>query len=221
MLFKWMSGRENISDSSARVLAWYSYPKPGTHANPKTGEMIHEDTPLGLAISSGALPKNSYSSTAYNSVAGAPRDVVGCWYDCVANLPEGTLIKLFISCTNRRDSNPFDRDQKAVLYLRLRDEAAHTELKIPLTGHRHAMFQEATVLGNFDVLTTHDLVTQGVWVDPKFRRLLNSSNVNSLVNKRILIPERAPKTRAVQSKVLVGDQVQDVNIVKRVRRIKL
>jgi len=118
----------------------------------------------------------------------AYRDDLGKWTNNIYAVPEGMLIKVFA-----RKSPGFGRRIiTASLFICIREAAAFRELKVSLTQHPKARFQEAIIKGRFDVLTRDQAINRGAKIQAHFAHTFDKEECDKIFSCTLLEAEVEP-----------------------------
>ena len=122
---------------------------------------------------------------------------------------------------NTYSSNNFDRSIRFFIYLKLRENAAHTKIEFPLSSHPNARYSCATIVGNFDIITSNRLDRENIFVMPKDKIFFSEDLTSNYLNIEELAPAKESKQLTKSKKVLVNNTIQNIQVSSSTRRLRL
>ena len=166
-----------------------------------------------------ALPSPEISQISRTAIAARPgmRVELGQWHRANYLLPPRSILKLY----GQRHAGQGHMDAKAMMFIRLREEACHRHVVMPLSRGTVGAQSAAFVNGRFDVMTLDEAEACGINVAAHFRRFYEPAAVR-LFTDNIVSPE--VEARPVVRRVRVrNEHGQDVTFVrtKKPRALRL
>lgn len=188
------SGSEIHNDQSAKVVCYWV---------PSTSEHKRSSKKEGF-VSAAARISNSGvvkvgANTAIPAVNGHNKDC-GMWITSDYEIEDMTILKFYV-CVNKGWG---EVEQKANIYLRVRENAPLNKIDIGLLGTSNSNLQKLEVTGRFDIVHDIDEVKlEGVTVIPHFASLTSESRFNRVATNTELAPQIAPIPVIVRKEIVV------------------
>jgi len=205
-LLETMVGDANFSSGSSRV---------GVFVTPSadfTG--FTKEQPLFAAARNGIVTRQNFIGKVSAWAQDSARPELGTWMQCVYNVPEGMVLKIFAHMSQGHGRPMYNGAQ----FIRIRRTAAYRELRVALHAPMHARYQHAVIKGRFDLLTMEEAKGEGVDIDPRYTGQFRESMTAPLfsvveleqeIASAVVVRKRAVKRRR-------GERV----IVKKVRKAR-
>lgn len=148
----------------------------------------------------------------------------GQWTIARYQLDEGVVFKVYALKTSRpsRDSRRINRTQGA-FYAVMRPGAALREVRLDLLCESTSRYRQATVKGNFDILSPEDLPALNIFPTGIMVGAVKSSNVERLFTDDIIARETQSRIRGVidtEAVTLPDGQAVEVAVKRKKRLIK-
>lgn len=159
------------------------------------------------------LNKNSHQGR-FSAWAEEARSDLGAWNKATYDVADGMIFKIFV----HKHMGLGERTYNVCQFIRARKEAAFRELKIRLSNHPKARFQNAVIKGRFDLLSLEEAVKQGVKVNAAFKHTFNPSDVERIIEVTVLEKEKAP-TSIVRERVARNSSGEKI-VVHTKRRVR-
>ncbi len=123
---------------------------------------------------------------------GIAMDVGGRMIKAGYSVRGGEVLKVFVNI--RRGYSTMDRVGN--FYIRVRPEAAYRVVKMKLLLDNTVTFKEASIEGNFDMLTVEEAMAEGVKCLQQHRQFADPINIERIITSNTIIaPARAPAPR--------------------------
>lgn len=203
MLITATTGNENFPNCGCKV---HLFAVPSVSARGH-GKEVH----IAFAAKDGLYGINRSGSMRVSPAAPQHIDEYGKWYRATFEVPDGVVLKMFVS--RKLAEQVAGRHQTQAVYLRAREGAPLIRVTCRTTGSDIGAHNTVHTEGRFDILDADQIVRAGVNLQPAFRRTLEDSGL-------ITIEQIAPGTETapvVTEEVIASPDGDDV-VIRRSRR---
>jgi hypothetical protein len=177
-----LTGEVNLRYGSAKAFVFYS---------PRAGFAGAKEQHLGIAAKSPQtahlVRRVSAFPLSVPSVAGYAPEIGGKMTTTAYDVANGEIIKVF----GQRRAGANKLTFSACQFLRVRDSAALTEVRVRLLSDPNVVHPYAHIRGRFDLITLEEAKGLGVTVLPHFEKMFSQGVVEDLFSVSVLSPEKA------------------------------
>jgi hypothetical protein len=204
LLLQTVMGNEIFPSTSAKVYA-FSVP---------TRQFPGKELNLALAAKAGIGITKVGTSESFPPAPGW-KEELGRWTRTNFDLPEGSLVKIFLNKTV-----PFGQMRvNGNILIRMRSAAAYTRIGVILTGFTNATISRANFEGKFDILTPAEATALGASIPLHFWPSFDESIQRRAFEVTVLERETAP-VATEQVKQVINSEGEHV-AVKTVQRRRI
>lgn len=204
MLLQATTGKENFQAGSAQVHVFF------LPSNRFPGKEVHI-TQLAKG-SNPSCPVSTVGPKNYVPACTGARPEMGGWFTTAYEVPEGAIFKVFAIRKNpqfRRQGN---------MIIQARSSAAFRRIRVSLSGNVHAPFSHVTIEGRFDILDLADAESQGVNINPMYRRFFLEGQARAqMFALEEMDTETAPR-EVIQERQVEATDGEAVVVATRERR---
>lgn len=208
MLLNVMTGEETFPNASAKVHVFW------TPQHNRRGKETH----IGNASKEPTTGVSIIQHPRAMSAAPGYLDELGKWTTATYDVPEGTLLKVFM----QRSSGFGTMIVRANMFIQMRERAALRQVRARLTGDSRAQFQSAVIAGRFDVLSLDEAAALGAAVPPHFRRHFEQGMVDRACELQIMEEEISPRPQVETRQISDGSgNTRTIQVVRKSRALDL
>lgn len=142
------------------------------------------------------------------------RPEMGQWYRGVYEVPEGTILKVFINKASFGSLRTL-----ASQVIKMREGAAYRTMVIPLIDTDAAAIREMQIQGRFDLLTLEEYRAAGASVPEAFERQHDAAAIRRAMRIIETSPEIVPVAKTKTATITAGGAEVQVQVRRRMRDI--